>query len=318
MPYSLSFISFKNNQTTETRNYWYCRTAFEYAERWWCVENKKDQYDRITDYGSDKSYVFNSIDISPTEYLNIKDAALWSIRCNTIINAVTSFEIYLYHQLKRAIYIKPQLIEKSGIEFSAGELSDAFCSGDQKEWIADEIVKKYIRNKSHSQMIKRIDNMILGGISTGQAELIERWHKKVTLRNALVHNARLINKELSSAWPDKFPNVGEAITLDDGNVIRTYSVAWELATRIDEQFNRTVILNNDARLLAMVIYLLHRDMSMGEIANSVYRILGYPFNKNEAESAVAYQKRTREYIPDFQIAEDVVERYFSANSNGGV
>ena len=171
MPRTLSFTIFKNRLSSEVRNYWYSRTAFKYTERWWNENDRKNRYARITDYDGDTSQIFSSIDISPSDYLETSKSVLWSIRGNTIINIVTEFESYLYAQLKRSLYLQPSLLEKSDINLSASELANAFTSDDPKNHIADEIVKKYIRNKSHFKMIRKIDALIQGGIVNGQSEL---------------------------------------------------------------------------------------------------------------------------------------------------
>ena len=185
---------FKRRLTAEIRNYWFCRTSFEYSYRWWQEGNKVSKYEYITKYPGDDTQVFNSIDISPEEYLSEKDDVLWSVRGNAITNIVTAFETYLYYQLKRVIYLKPDLIEESGIEFTAGELASSYSTRDHREWLADAVVNKYIRNNSHRKMIKKVDQLIKGGISNGQKDLVDRWCRKVTLRNALIHNAKIVNK----------------------------------------------------------------------------------------------------------------------------
>lgn len=303
---SIAFMQFKRRLTAEIRSYWYCRTSFEYAERWWNEENRKSEHDLITQYPGDKNQLFSSIDISPEDYISTKEDVLWSVRGNSITNIVTAFETYLYYQTKRAIYIDPSLIDGSGVEFTAGEIATSFSHHDQQDWLAEQVVSKYIRNNSHSKMIKKIDRLIQGGFSNGEKDLIERWTRKVTLRNALIHNAKLVNRELTEEWPDRFSEIGKPIQLDDGDIIRTQYVAYELAQKIDAQFQRAVVKNNDARLLARVAFLHKRDFTHGEIADVVFKILNYRFTKDQAESAVAYQTKSRARIPDFTMMEELV------------
>ena len=315
MPRTLSFAIFKNRLSSEIRNYWYSRTAFKYTDRWWNENDKINQYARITEYDGDATQVFSSIDISPKEYLETTKSVLWAIRGNTIINIVTEFESFLYSQLKRAIYISPSLLERSGVEISATELSDAFTSNDPKNQIAEQIVKKYIRNKSHYKMLRKIDAVIRGGILNAHEDLVERWVKKTILRNALIHNSKKINTELINAWPDIYSNAGYDIPLDDGNIVRTHHTGYLLAKKIDEQFQRTISMHtHDAMVLARVIFLTYKDFSLGDIAKTVYGMLSIPFNKDKAESAVAYQKRTREYIPDFIHIEKIVKDYLEGSN----
>jgi len=306
---SIAFKIFKKRLTAEIRSYWFCRTSFEYTERWWNEGGKKDEINLLTEYPGDNNQLFGSIDISPEEYIGNKSSVLWSIRGNAITNIVTAFETYLYYQTKRAIYIDPSLIENSGVGFTAGEIASSFAHYDQQDWLAEQVVSKFIRNNSHSKMIKKIDKLIRGGLSNGEKELIERWTRKVTLRNALIHNAKLVNVELTQEWPEKFTDIGIPIELDDGDIIRTQTVAYELAQKIDEQFQRTVIDIEDARLLARVVYLHKRDFTLGQIADVVFKLLNYPFTKANAESAVAYQNRTRAKIPDFTMMEEMVIDY---------
>lgn len=312
-PRSIAFMIFKKRLSSEMRTFWYCRTAFEYAERWWNEESRKEEFAYTTKYPGDDNQLYRSIDIPPQDYISQKDDRLWSVRGNTITNIVTAFETYLYYQTKRAIYIKPSLLAGSGIEMNAGEVADSFYVKDQKEWFADKVVSKYIRNNSHSKMIKKIDKLIQGGLTSGQEQLISRWTRKVTLRNALIHNAKLVNNELVEEWSDKFERVGVPIEMEDNDVIRTQYVAHELAMKIDEQFNRTVVDKEDAILLARVAYLSNRELTLGQIVDCVSKVLNYRFSKDLAESAIAYQNRTREHISDFTIMEEIVQEFFASS-----
>ena len=87
---------FQRRLSAEIRNYWYCRTSFEYSVRWWKEGNKANQFSHITDYPGDRTKLFSSIDISPSEYISAKDDILWYVRGNAITNIVTAFETYLY------------------------------------------------------------------------------------------------------------------------------------------------------------------------------------------------------------------------------
>ncbi|ELA7158611.1 TPA: hypothetical protein NJ564_004449 [Vibrio parahaemolyticus] len=309
---TIAFNIFKKRLTAEIRSYWYCRTSFEYTKRWWEENNRVNSYSLTTKYPGDDTTLFSSIDIPPTEYLSQQEDILWSVRGNTITNIVTAFETYLYYQTKRAIYIAPDLLENSTIEFTAGDISASFALVDQRDWFADKVVSKYIRNNSHKKMIKKIDNLIKGGLTSGESVLIDRWTRKVTLRNALIHNAKLVNTELVEEWPEKFSEVAKPIALTDDDIVKTQYVAYTLAQKLDEQFNRTVVGIEDARLLARVAYLHNKDFTNGEVADIVYKILNYPFTKDHAESAIAYQNRTRERIPDFTLMEELVIEYLSS------
>ncbi|MES0871286.1 hypothetical protein [Pseudovibrio sp. SCP19] len=298
---------FKRRLTSEIRNFWLCRTSLEYSERWWRdVEAEGKSINYISEYPGDDSTPFSSISISPSDYIAAKDDVLWSLRGNAITNIVTAFETYLYGGTKRAIFLNPAIMENSGIEFSAGDIGKSFDEHDPRIWFSEEIVKKYIRNKSHGEMIKKIDALIKGGIWKGQADLIARWVRKVTLRNALIHNAKLVNEELINAWPNKFLSIGSPIQLEDGDVIKSHFVAYELATLMDQQFIRTTVCDEDAKLLARVAYLCDREQTIGQIADIVSKVLNHPIGKKNVESAIAYQKRTRERIPDFTAIQELV------------
>ncbi len=303
---TIQFVLFKRRLTSEIRNYWYCKSSFEYSTRWWKDDDRYKECDSLTKWENDNCNPFNSIDISPKEYIELKDSVLYSIRCNTIINIVTAFETYLYYQSKHSIYLAPKIIEKSTFEIYAGELANSYTMKDQKEWLSELIVRKYIKNNSHREMIKKIDSLIKGGIYRSQEPLIERWCKKVLLRNALIHNSKLINEELIACWPDKYSNVGEKISLDDGDVIRTHSIAFELVKKMDIQFQRTVIKENDARLLARVSFLIDKNKSHQQIAVQVFHTLNYPITRDIVTSAIVYQEKSRAYIPDYNLLEDLI------------
>lgn len=309
---TLHFTIFKRRLTAEIRNYWYCRASFEYAIRWWAEENRDGQYPYLSHFpGDKKNHIFSSIDIAPSEFVDLRDQVLWGIRCNAVTNIVTAFETFLYYQLKRAIYLKPELIEKSGVEFAAGELASSYASPDHKEWLAEAVVSKYIRNNSHRKMIRKFDVLIKGGVVNGASDLIDRWCRKVTLRNALVHNAKLVTKELVEDWPERFSSTGVPIALDDGDVVRAHHVAYSLAKAIDEQVQRSVIGEEDARTLSRVIFLMYRKTPVGEVADMVFKLINFPCSKDLASSAITYQKKNRSYVPDFALIEEIVLEYQS-------
>lgn len=303
---SLSLLKFKKNMETEIKTYWYYRTSFEYAARWWNGIPAEERPGKICEYPGDMTVPFKCIDISLEEYLNMKNDVLDAIRGNKIINIVTTFETYLYDALKRAIFIRPDIIKNSEMEFKAKILSKGLESDNFRDWLSEHIVSKYIRNESHKSMIEKIDRMILGGIVNGQASLIKEWVKITTLRNTLVHRGREVSSELSKAWQDRFPVPEVPIVLDDDDIIKTNSVASKLAKKIDEQFIRTTIGFNDARLLCRVLFLKDRTQSESNISMRVSKLLKCGFNKNLANSAVTYQKRTREHIAGFEFTEALI------------
>ncbi|MEM7119017.1 MAG: hypothetical protein AAF614_41750, partial [Chloroflexota bacterium] len=263
MGHSLAFLKFKHILTQEVQLYWFCLTAFEYSERWW-NSIPSGQIPRIIgDYPSDAGRPFSGINLRPSRYLGLKTSSAELIRGNAIVNICTAFETFLLYGFQRAIVTNPSIIEDSGMQFTAGELSEGIKTEDFSEWLAKNMVEKYIRGKSHAKMVEKIDSTILGGLSRGQSDLIARWNKIYLLRNALVHNGRRVSKELSEHWTSRFPNTDEAIVLDDGDVIKTHSIAYELAQCIDEQLIRTCIQWEDAKVLARIIYLINTSVSYG-------------------------------------------------------
>jgi hypothetical protein len=297
---SLSLLKFRKIMEIEITTYWYYRTSFEYSVRWWNSIPVEEKPETICKYPGDMTVPFKHIDITPENYINMQNDVLASIRGNKIINIVTAFETYLYDVLKRAIFIKPDIIKNSEMEFNAKLLSKGLKSENFKEWLSEHMVSKYIRNESHKSMIEKIDRMILGGIVNGQSELIKEWVKITTLRNTLVHRGREVSPELSKAWQEKFPDSEVPIILDDDDIVKTHSVASNLANKIDKQAIRTTIGFNDAKLLSRVLFLKDRNQSESNISMRVSKLLKCGFDKNLATSSIAYQKRTRERIAGFE------------------
>jgi len=302
---SLSLLVFRHRLKRATDATWHALCAQEYAERWWKSIPDEDLPSDISNYPGDRRFPFGAIKISPHEFIASKDRLAEVQLENAIITVAGAFEAYMADLIGRCILIDPSLLENSEMEIKLGDLVKPEALSAPILWLSQEFVQKTVRNKSHAKLIIRYGSMIRRDIAAANAQDFELWNKFVLLRNALIHSAGIVTKDLSDVWSDRFPNPKAPITLTASDVKAGHKAAYGLANTIDEFALERVIGKSDAELLAREFFVLKGQTDAAEISRQIWHILGEKYSKSQVEAALAKQRREqRDPSIEFQIRED--------------
>lgn len=246
MSKSIAYLKFKTLLEQEIRTFWHLLTSLEYSERWLATNNPS----RLTLHPGDNRYPFKAIDISPGEFLAEQIAVASHLRENTLVSFVTTFECYLSELLERVLYLDPSLLSDSDMPVTAKELCDVVANSDMRRWLATKVTDKYLRNKTHKEMINRIDKFCESGVSKALANEIEEWSLWSLVRNSIVHTSRQVTSELSKAWPTRFPTAGGRTDITNEELARIHHLALKIAGAIDSRAVKTRIQKHDELLIA--------------------------------------------------------------------
>lgn len=293
---SLAYQHFIRSLESEIRNHWLITTSLIYTKRWWENIKEEDLPERITEYPGDKKNPFNSIDLAPAEYLeNIRHTEVYTIE-NSIVNFITSFEVYLFQLTNRIIYLNPELIESSEMPFEANEIAKAINHLNFREWFSEKVTYKYIKNKTHLKMIKRLESLIKYELYQPNKDLIEEWNKWTYVRNAIVHNGRQVSQDLSTIWNSKFPTKSIDLNLLERDVVRVHYLAMEIAKRIDGIVVSRIIKDEDANLLVRELFVRFGIDDSKELARRVYSTLNHKLKAPIVDKCLGFQRRTNNKI----------------------
>ncbi|MCK0160496.1 hypothetical protein [Allomuricauda sp. F6463D] len=289
---SLALQHFYKSIEAEIRNYWQINTSLIYSERWWNGIPEADLPARITLFPGDNKTPFSSIDLPPKTYLANHNNVLQLTRENSIVNFITVFEVYLYNIVKRMMYLKPSLVGESEMPFEAKDIAEEMENNSVREWFAEKVTQKYIRNKSHLKMFKRLEQILKYQINDPKDGLVEDWNNWTYVRNAIIHNGRETSEDLVRVWNSRYSAVGTPLNLEDADVIKVPYIAMELAKKIDKIILEKAIQNEDAGLLVRELFVRNGTDEPQELAKSVWNILNSRLGKPLVQKYLAYQKRT--------------------------
>ncbi len=256
MARSIAFLKFKSTIELEIRAYWHLLSALALSDR--VVAGYTST--RIPDEPGNSGYPFKAISISPNDYLGESSTIAGYVRENSLVSFITTFEAYLFELTERIIYLQPDSISDSDMILTASDVAATVKSKDARQWIARKVAEKYLRNKTHTAMIKKIDKLSRSGNSVSLKTIIDDWHKWTLVRNSIVHTTRQVTQELSGSWPSKFPRPGDTFNLTNQDVSKVFSLAIELAEKIDEMAVKQIIRKLDALVLAREIF-VHDGLS---------------------------------------------------------
>lgn len=265
MARSIAFLKFKSTLEIEIRSFWHLLSALDISDR----EVDKYTSNLITGESGNNRYPFIAISITPSDYIKESTVVSGHVRENSLVSFITTFESYLFELTERIIYLNPESISDSDMNMTAGDIISVVNSNDPKKWISHKVAEKYLRNKTHTAMIKKIDKLSKAGTSTARVTDIEEWNKWTLLRNSIVHTTRQVTQELSDNWPDKFPTPGNTFSLTNQDVSRVFSLAISLAESIDKMAVTQVIKKSDALALAREIYIHHGISKSGELKKMI-------------------------------------------------
>lgn len=286
MTKSLAFAKFKVSLEAEIRTFWHILSCQEYATRWLNQANPKP--DHLSKYPGDNRNPFKSIDLSIPEFISHSPYIQDFVRENAVVSFITAFEFYLFETLERLIYIDPSLINDSSIPIEAKEISQV-TDQDIRRWLATKVADKYLRNKSHSEMIARIDKFAKSGV--GKRPEVEEWNKWSLVRNAVVHTSRFVTNDLASAWPDRFRSVGSPLHLTDKEVARVHHLALTLSSAIDERAIQSTIKDRDATVLARELFIQKGLDSPRAIRKELDRIIQSKISVPVIEKILSNQRK---------------------------
>jgi len=299
MSKTIAFFKFKALLELELRSFWHLLTSLEYAERW--LSSLPSQPHRLDLYPGDQGYPFCSISIPPSEFVDEKPMVKSFVHENALVNFVTTFECYLFDLMERLIYVDPNLINDSDIPITAKEIVTIPPSLDTRRWLATKVSNKYLRNKTHSEMIAKLGKLTKSGVSSQLATEIEEWNKWSLVRNSIVHTSRYVTTELSTSWPQRFPTAGAPLNLNSTELGRVPHLALKIATKIDAKAIENVIKRRDSALIIRELF-VHRGI---ERSSELKRVLGNlrppKFTNPEVEKIVSDQRSGR-FDDSFEIS----------------
>lgn len=286
-PRSLAFREFEVRHRGEADVYWRLAASAAFAERWWASIPVQERPSFISDAALDPASAEARVRLSPDDFLaNQFHVLLWA-RAFTLVAIVTSFESYLRRALERAIVVKPALLEHFEMQLAAKDLAGPAEDGSLRQWLARRVADKFIRDKTHPEAYRRLDEIFKCGVSKKLAAKVEEWQRLTLLRNAIVHESRGATPELVRAWPDRFPRVGAVVVLDGPDIDRAHDLGFELAEALDHRYATELIGEADA---ADLVFQLYRKMGVTDpvqVVSLVADQLGYTLSESRAAELIA-------------------------------
>ncbi len=287
MSKSIAYLKFRTLLEQEIRTFWHLLSSLEYAERWLEAANPA----RLTLHPGDDKYPFRAIDITPKEFISEQTTVSSHLRENTLISFVTAFECYLSELLERLVYVDPSLLDDSELQISAKELASAVQTADPKRWLATKVTDKYLRNKTHAEMISKMDKFCKAGVSKSLADEIAEWSRWSLVRNSIAHTSRQVTSELSKAWPERFPAAGGPIALENKELARIHHLALKIADAIDERAVKTRIQKHDELLLAREIFVQRGISEPSALKATLGKVMTVKVSKIDIDKTLAAQRR---------------------------
>lgn len=287
MSHSLAFFKFKKSLEREVRNFWSISVASEFSKSWL---NQFDQKTRLTDIANEKS-PFSSINIPCEEYISQLPTVIEHSRENSLINIITTFEVYLFEILSRIIYLKPDCLSDSEMQFDAWKITLGMCSDNFKLWFSNEVTDKMIRNKQHSEIIKKIAKFWKCDLSPIQDKISE-WNQWTYVRNSIVHTWRRVSSDLNKISPKEFPNIWSKLNISDSKIRRIASLADDILEHMDKRISETTIDFADASLLARELFIRYWIKDVPKIKKTLQKTLSFKANKEQVDKALSFQRKT--------------------------
>jgi hypothetical protein len=217
-------------------------------------------------------------------------------RENTFVNFITAFEVYLFDIIKRIFYMHPELVENSVMPMEALIIGIELSKGDIRDWFSQKLADKYLRNLTHLKMLKKIQGIVKCDFQKTHNSKVEEWNKWTYVRNAIIHNGREVSEDLNRVWPERFPNIGEALNLTDKDIILVHSLAIELVKIIDKNALKHYIKTDDASLLIREFFVQFGKDDRAELSQMMVKILNIKMKPQEIEAVLGFQRRTNAKI----------------------
>jgi hypothetical protein len=202
---SLALAKFHLNLERLLRAHAFFECAGEYAARWW-EDQPPPPPARITGIAGDNGEPFSAIDVTPQAYLEAGQDARVVLRALTVVGIAASFETFLYDVHRRALHIKPALLETSKAEFTASELVEAERASEFRWWLAQKVTGRRLRGVSHVEMVERVAKLIRADVHKGNNKTqMDAWARWALVRNSIAHSSMTVGLELAATWKQRFP-----------------------------------------------------------------------------------------------------------------
>lgn len=286
MTKSVAFLKFRTLLEQEIRTFWHVLASFEYAERWLSSNTAA----RLTLFPGDNKYPFTAIDIPPADFIAEQSAVAHHIRENALVSFVTAFECYLFELLERLVYLKPTLVSDSDMQISVKQLAVAVPQ-DVRRWLATRVADKYLRNKTHAEMISKLDTLCKAGVSKQLSAEVTEWSLWSLARNSIVHTSRQVTADLSQAWPTRFPASGGQLNLQNKELARVHHLALKIAAAIDTRAIASVIHKQDELLIARELFVQRGTDQPSALKSALGKVMSAKSTRPELERMLAEKRR---------------------------
>ncbi|GAB3444379.1 hypothetical protein NX773_15785 [Massilia solisilvae] len=287
MSKSIAFLKFKVLLEREIRSFWHILASLEYAERWLQSHGAL----RLASSPGDNRYPFRAINITPDEFVSEQNAVRSHLLENTLVSFVTTFECFLAELLERVLYLNPSLLADSDVPFQARQLCLVVGTTDMRRWLAAQMTDKYLRNKTHKEMISRLDTLCKAGVSGALSSEIDEWTKWSLVRNSIVHTSRQVTEELSKAWPQRFPTARGGLDLTNEELARVHHLAIKIAQAIDVRAVQTRIGKHDELLLARELFVQNGMAEPSALVAALSHVGRVQVSKKDVERMLAAHKK---------------------------
>ena len=277
----------------EIRNYWSISIATEFSNSWL---QQFDHQKRITQV-SQNIAPFSYVDIKCSNFISQLATVVEYSRENSLVNFITAFEVYLFEILSRAIYLQPEYLKNSEMQFEAKDIVLGIGTDNFKLWFSKKATDKIVRNKQHSEVIRKIAKFGKCDLTSVESA-IDEWNKWTYVRNSVVHTGRRVSSDLSNVWPTKFPSIGSRLNIPNNELMKVQTLAMTIAKHIDKRINETVISFHDASLLVRELFVRNGVDNTKQLKRIVQKNLSYKAKNQQIEKALSYQRKTNSPIDE--------------------
>lgn len=142
-------------------------------------------------------------------------------------------------------------------------------------------------------MIKKIASLSKCDVKAIEDKISE-WNKWTFVRNAIVHNGRMVSTDLNKIWPEKFPVIGKKINIPANELMKLQKMALTIAKVLDKRIHETIIHSSDADLLIRELYIRFGLVDQRRISKILHQNFSIYAKKAQVEKAIAFQKRTNQ------------------------
>lgn len=288
--HSLAYFKLVTNIENEIRTYWGLATMREFGAKYL---NTCEDLSVVEIGGATMPYTY--IDIPKKDMILQSKIFVDNIKSNTLLNLVTSLEVYFNDIISRLVYLCPHLLSENTMQWTTKDFVPEL-EGNFRMWFAEEVTSKLIRNKQHKDIINFISKTIKWDFSID--DKIALWDKYTYVRNCIAHNSRRTSKDLCRVWPDKYSQVGIPLKINNSDIMYAMRLALNIAKKIEEPIMDKYIKDNDAKLLCREIYVREGIDDIGILKSIIHRNLSHKAKTETIQEALSFQRKTNQQPTD--------------------